>query len=363
MTKMPVTVLVTSAGGAFTYDYVRGLRSAEDLDVRVVGTDLQAEIPSAVLMDGCYQVPSAELRPADFGDRLLAICRRESVRIVIPGSDAEALAIATMADALREAGVLASISDPTPVRVCNDKRLLYGQLQAAGIDLAEFVLVDSVEDFEQGLRKLGYPAKRVVLKPSVSSGSRNTFVIDPSCQALEVYDVKRFNGRSDAASLIDGVGRTWFRNSILMEHVDNPFFDVDVLLHDRRVAMVVPRMRHTQQGMATVSIGHELCFRDDVMALARRTAEVVGFEHCGDMDIASRASGGLTVLDVSCRFSGSVNATVDAGFSLPAQLVRSLLGLPLVPNELVDGMRLIPFRHMVAVGPATAGDRIKMPFG
>lgn len=363
MAKTSVTVLVTSAGGAFTFDYVRGLRRDPDLDIRIVGTDLRDDAPAAGILDGFYQVPPSDRSSNDFGDRLLDICRRESVQVVIPGSDGEALAIASIAGALREQGVLTSVTDPVPVLLCNDKRALYTKLRSAGVDMAGFVFVDTADDFEKGLRTLGYPDTRVVLKPSVGAGSRKTFIIDPSCPTLEIHDPQRFYGRSNAESLVEGVDRhSFFRNCILMEYVDNPFFDVDVLLQGDSVAMVVPRMRHRQQGMATVSIGHQLCFRDDVMALARRTAEVVGFAHCGDMDIGSRLAGGLTVLDVSCRFSGSVNATVDAGLSLPLQLVRSLLGLPLTPCSLIEGTRCVPFNHMVAVDPAADGARISLPF-
>lgn len=361
MAKTPVTVLITSAGGAFTYDYVRGLRSGEDLDVRVIGTDIRPDPPAAGLVDAFFQVPPADSLSVDFTERLLDICRQERVGIVIPGSDAEALAVATSADVLNGAGVRTSVRDPMPVQLCNNKRLLYARLLDAGVEMAKFALVDSVEDFENGLRELDYPAERVVLKPSVSSGSRKTFVIDASCPTLEIHDPDRFNGRSNAASFVDGVDRELFRDCILMEYVDNPFFDVDVLLHQEGAAMVVPRMRHVRQGMTTVSIGHQLSFRSDVITLARRTAEVVGFAHCGDMDIATRASGGLSVLDVSCRFSGSVNTTVDAGLSLPLQLVRSLLGLPFTPCELVDGTRCVPFNHMVAVGHPASGTRIRMP--
>lgn len=363
MAKTSVTVLVTSAGGAFTFDYARGLRRDPDLDIRIVGTDLRDDAPAAGILDAFYQVPPADRSSSDFRDRLLDICRREAVQVVIPGSDGEALAIASLAGALREQGVLASVPDPAPVLLCNEKRALYTKLRSAGVDMAGFVFVDSADDFEKGLRTLGYPDVRAVLKPSVGAGSRKTFIIDASCPTLELHDPKRFNGRSNASSLVEGVDRdTFFRNGILMEYVDNPFFDVDVLLEAGRVAIVVPRMRHVNQGMDTVSIGHQLCFRDDVIALARRTAEVVGFAHCGDMDIGSRLAGGLTILDVSCRFSGSVNATVDAGLSLPLQLVRSLLGLPFTPCTLEEGTRCVPFHHMVAVGPATAGARIALPF-
>ncbi len=362
MAKTSVTVLVTSAGGAFTYDYVRGLRSDPDLDIRIVGTDLREDPPAAGIVDAFYRVPPADPVSTEFRDRLLDICRRERVRIVIPGSDGEALAIASIADTLRRNGVATSVTDPAPALLCNDKRALYARLRDGGVDMAGFVFIDTVEDFEEGLRQLRYPEARVVLKPAVGAGSRKTFVIDASCPTLDVQDPQRFYGRSNASSLVDGVDGDFFRHCILMEYVDNPFFDVDVLLQSGRVAIAVPRMRHFQQGMATVSIGHQLCFRDDVITLACRTAEVVGFAHCGDMDIASRLTGGLTILDVSCRFSGSVNATVDAGLSLPLQLVRSLLGLPLTPCELIEGTRCLPFNHMVAIDPVAGGRRITLPF-
>ncbi len=363
MPKMPVTVLLTSAGGAFTYDYVCGLRSDPDLDVRVVGTDLRDDAPAAAILDAFYQVPPTGRSFADFADRLVDICQREAVQVVIPGSDGEALAIASMAGRLQQLGVRTSVTDPAPVNLCNDKRALYQCLRAAGVDMADFVFIDTASNFEEGLRALGYPDKRVVLKPSVGAGSRKTFVIDASCPTLEIHDPVRLYGRANASSLIEGVdAKEFFTNFILMEYVDNPFFDVDVLVHDGSVAIAVPRMRHPRQGMATVSIGHQLCFREDVIALASRTAEVVGFAHCGDMDIASRLTGGLTVLDVSCRFSGSVSATVDAGLSLPLQLVRSLLGLALTPCGLIEGTRCIPFNHMVAVDPVTAGRRVSLPF-
>lgn len=360
---MRVTVLLTSAGGAFIADAVRGLRLDPAMRVRVVGTDARPDPAGAPLLDACYQVPLAAAQEDAFMKRLVEICVAEQVHVIIPGSDSEALALSRAAEQLAGIGVAVPESDPEVARICRDKRRLYAHLRAAGVPLADYVECDGQESFHQGLAKLGYPARKVVLKPRVGAGSRRVFTLDASQGHVEFYDRQRLCGWADAASFAAAPELVpLMREAILMEYLDNPFFDVDVLMREGHVAIVVPRMRDFRTGMGFVSIGHELSFRPDVMELAARTAEAMGFSHIGDMDIGTRSDGTLSVFDVSCRFSGSVNAAVDAGLSFPLQLVRSLLGLPLARVELEEGTRCIPLPRMTAVRPAQPGRRVVMPF-
>ena len=56
------------------------------------------------------------------------------------------------------------------------------------------------------------------------------------------------------------------------------------------------------------------------------------------------------VLDAGCRLSGSVGASLVAGFDIPAQLVRIMMNLPLVKYKNRNGTLLIPIKTYTMKG-------------
>ena len=48
------------------------------------------------------------------------------------------------------------------------------------------------------------------------------------------------------------------------------------------------------------------------------------------------------LLDASCRLSGSVSATINAGMNIPSQLINVINSKKIKKLKIIDGIKMIP---------------------
>ncbi|HXB55266.1 MAG TPA: HAD-IA family hydrolase [Vicinamibacteria bacterium] len=157
------SALVVSGGGFQGLGLIRCLR--ESAAVRVVLADCFEESISRYFADSFHPVP----RIADtqnFLAALLGICEREGVRIVLPSTQHELLALAEGRQPFAARGVFVGVSDPGFLRLAGNKRELYEFLGGAG--LPTLPVVD--------LRREARPFP-LIGRPIAGWGSRGTLVL------------------------------------------------------------------------------------------------------------------------------------------------------------------------------------------
>jgi carbamoylphosphate synthase large subunit len=166
-------VAVTGVGGGVGQAVIRALRLSAG-PIRIIGLDAD---PWAV---GLYQCDAGAVIPpvSDLPAYTAAVARlvgESAVGALIPGTDTELHAVATMRQELAERGCTAIVSSPDFVRVARDKLLTYRTLSAAGIP---FVRTVSASDFLASYRSAAFP---VMIKPKDGSASVGARVLhDPA---------------------------------------------------------------------------------------------------------------------------------------------------------------------------------------
>lgn len=174
-----LNVAVTGVGGGVGQAVIRALRLCAG-PVRIIGLDAD---PWAV---GLYQCDAREVIPAvsdlaAYAPALKRVVGEHKVGVLLPATDTELHAIATMREELAQCGCTAIVSSPDFVRIARDKLLSYRTLAEAGIP---FVRTVSASDFLASYRSASYP---VMVKPKDGSASVGARVLhDPG-------DVERGN--------------------------------------------------------------------------------------------------------------------------------------------------------------------------
>ena len=85
--RVPVTILLTSAGAPGSAALIRALHERTDHDVRVVGVDLRDEAIGRFRCDAFAVVPRSD--DPGYADAVLAIAQREGAAAVIPQASAD----------------------------------------------------------------------------------------------------------------------------------------------------------------------------------------------------------------------------------------------------------------------------------
>lgn len=158
-----LTVAVTGVGGGVGQSVIRALRLSA-VPVRIVGMDAD---PWAV---GLYQCDAREVIPLvgdldAYAAALLQLVRSHQVKVLIPATDTELHAVASLRSELAELGCTAIVSSPDFVHIARDKLLSYQTLAAAGLP---FVRTEAARDFLGSYASASYP---VIVKPKGGSAS------------------------------------------------------------------------------------------------------------------------------------------------------------------------------------------------
>lgn len=351
-------IAVTCIGGRYTYDLCTALRTADDLDAFIVGIDANADAAGRRFVDVFAVLPMAEEDPERYIAALFALHARERLDVILPGSEAECRVLAAHRDALLAAGIIPAVPAHDIVSCLTDKRATLAFLAARGIAVGAFAVVDDWCVAREAAARLGYPDRRVVLKPGRSTGSRGVIILDARVRTFrsllpDLPERACGTGSLDAA-VAQGIALAGY---LAMPYYGGAVYDVDVVARGGIPEQVIPRLR-LYDPLLPVNAGCRVACEPDIMEYVGAIVRAFGIHGACDFDIARDADGAPRLLDASVRMSGAVGAAVVAGANVPAAVVRVLLGYPARPEAVHDGLVMYPVAHFAPVIAASVPARV-----
>ena len=170
----PVAVLVTGVGDTVGQAVIKAAR-ASSIPCRVVGTDRARPCVGLEWVDAGYLLPHCSDGPAYLAE-LVRVCRKEAVRLILPGSEKELELLSRhAAEIASEAGATVAASPPTVLRIALDKLETCRFLERAGLAFPRYAPLAAAEEVERLVTEVGFP---LVAKPVHGTGSRGLHRID-----------------------------------------------------------------------------------------------------------------------------------------------------------------------------------------
>jgi len=123
MALKDIKVIVTAGGCPGASTLIRSLKSIEERKVIVIGTDIDSEAIGKFFADKFYKVPSAS--SPEYIPAIEEICEKEEVDAILPESSTQVEKYAELKSEFERLGVKVVVSDPEPIRLSNDKFLMY----------------------------------------------------------------------------------------------------------------------------------------------------------------------------------------------------------------------------------------------
>lgn len=302
-------VLITGTGGPSGTTIVKDLADGPyeifsgDIDPYAVGLYLVPEPRRMILPRG--EAP-------DFVDRIIEICRRLKIDVLIPTVDTELLPLARRLDELKSIGTETVIASRETLEVCLDKWKLHERCEGS-VRVPATSVVDA--GFDAGSVELP-----VIVKPRTGSGSRG---------------IRLVSGRDEFESLEhDG-------SLLAQELLPGPEFSLDVFA-DRsgEVLAVVPRERlKVDSGIAvTGRTTHD----EALEKFGADVARLIGLNTVANVQAKEAVEGVPALLEVNPRFPGTMPLTIASGIDMPKLAVDEALG-----RDLPDGP--LPFKDVAMV--------------
>ncbi len=337
---MQITVLITSCGGEIIPGIIDCLRSEPDYDFKIIGVDMDNDAVGQRFVDSFYTVPGG--LEDEYITRVLEIVETEDVDVIVPISDQETRSLSKDKDAFHAVGAEVLTPDGEAVEISSDKGSMLEYLDNKGVNVPKYRLPNTFEELDEAVSSLGYPEKKVVMKPRrqraargfwILSDDRNTqdLLMNEKCLQTLPYEALR-------DLLID---KQSLPEVVVMEYLEGPDFNVDCLSIGGEAEYQIP-IRRVKPDAGPVQIG-ETTHDSRVQNMAKEICDTFEFEYNTNVEVAyptdSQKRDPL-VYEINPRVSGPIATHKAAGVNLLLYGILCAIGCDIPENKDFDEIRV-----------------------
>ncbi len=305
---MGVRVLITGAGGPAGIGLLRALDA--DTDHELFAADMSP------LSSGLYLVPHERRTrlpagdDADFVDKLLQICRKWNIEVLIPTVDQELLPCAEARHRFEAAGTRVAVASAQSLKHCIDKFHTMQALQDV-IPLPRFSISGPGGT-------ISLPA---IAKPRTGSGSRGLQMLRSPRDLVDIPDAY-----------------------ILQEYLPGEEFSVDVF-GGTNATVAVPRRRlKVDSGVCVIAESfHDANLQD----MAIRAYQALGLSYVANLQFRRDAEGEPRLIEINARVPGTLMLTIGSGVPMHVAIIDRAMGRAVhLPADFEDQVMVRHFEEM-----------------
>lgn len=322
---MKFTVLVTGGGAPGIAGTIYSLKNNQDnAIVRIICTDIKENVVGKYLSDAFYCIPDPE--NDDYIDALKGIITKEKVDVIIPQTTREIAVLSLKQSKFKNVPII--VSSSISIERSNDKYKILKTAEEIGVPYPDYVLTRSEQSLKRAVEKLGYPEKKVVIKPRVSNGMRGVRVLTD-----KGWDVDRFlNNKPDGLEinleqLIAILRRGSWPELLVTEYLPGDEYTVDIY-NQGKDYIVIPRLRKTIRSGITFDAYVDL--RKDLIDSSILLAQKLDLKYCFGFQFKLDFNGVPKLLECNPRVQGTMVMSSFAGFNMIFNSIKQAKG------ELVD---------------------------
>ncbi len=321
-----MNILLTSVGRRV--ELLKAFRESmyrSNISGKIITTDLKGNAPASFLADTAELVP--RINDPDYIDRLLDICDRHQIDLLIPLIDTELHLLSLHEQRFRDLGVTVLISSAAVNDICYSKKKTGLFFETIGVKTPKIYQLDQVEDRD-------FP---VIIKPNQGSSS------------VGVYQVKNRTELNFFANYVE--------DSIIQELISGQEYTIDVLVNFQGKAIsIVPRSRlETRAGETSKGTTVK---NPALIAAAKYVVESLpGAIGCITVQCFLQSDGEIVLIEINPRFGGGYPLAYRAGADFPLWLLQLLAGKqPQVEiDEWEDGLSMLRYDDAIFVKAEATG--------
>lgn len=321
-------VLITGAGAPGAAGIIKCLSKSKQLDIWCC--DANEDASGKHLLKNFFKIPAASDK--NFVSEVLKKAKQHKIEVILPLVTRELLLFARNKKKFEHAGVRVICSDEKALEIANNKALLYQFLESKKIVVPDFVVVNSVAEFQRAAKKLGYPAKKITFKPAVSNGSRGFRVIyDKADKAHLLWNEKPNNTYISYQEICNILRIQMPVDLLVSEYLPGEEYSVDCLANRGKCLLAIPRLR--SKILNGISVGGEFVNNKEIVAYSQQIIEALGLHGNIGIQVKRAADGRFKILEINPRVQGTIVTNLAAGANLPLMAVQQELGKKIFPEK------------------------------
>jgi carbamoyl-phosphate synthase large subunit len=334
--------MLTCTGGLISPSHIQSLRNnPENRKIKIVGTDSTKPCIGQSLADKFYTVPFGT--QPDYVERILEICKKESVDVIFPASHEEGLALTRNEHLFKKNGVTLAISKAEVLEKTFNKKSAYQALKSNGLPYSDFRVVNNLGEFESAAKELGIDQKPVVMKPTLSRGGRGTRVLTKENTVKRLlFDKPGYLETSydQTVRALSDLGEG-FPELLLMEYLPGKIYSVDFLAKNGEALIIVPKIRLI--GNASQTLVGEVEKNEYVNQMIMKISQLFGFDYLVNIELGCNAAGVPLPFDFNPRIAASTAFCSAAGANLIYYALKMALGEQVPKVEVKDKVVMIRY--------------------
>ncbi len=336
MTACAMNVLVTNAASPTFMVTYHSLRMA--FGCRIVGLS-KCESYATHLLDRQYLQKGSLLEDA------AEVCRAEKIDLIIPHKIEHRLLFLENRGLFGPAKILSAPSDA--ITAAEDKLGFLSLCAKNNVPVPTHHVASSIRELRESVALLGYPWKKVVVKPVRGSGSRGLRILNRNVNFRRLFTKKRPDYPEITLSNLHRIIGDRFEKLLVMEYLPGKEYSVDCLRQDGTELCLARQRLQTMNGLTTVGVVErhaEIEQHSKSLSLALGLETVFGFQFRED------EGGRMKVLECNPRIQGTMIMSALAGANIIAASAAMLLGRKPPEFDVDYGMKFYRIYSGIAVG-------------
>ena len=315
---MSLNILLTCVGGGLSPQLIRSLKSSKLYkNIKVFGVDMNPDAVGKDFADYFQTVSNGMSK--NFINQIKKISRKYNINIIIPGSDEDALNLSKNRSRIETKKTKISCVSFQTLKILSNKLKTYNYLKKYNIPLPIWYEAKNNKELFIYIKKINQINKDVVLKPSISRGGRDVYIISKK-NKFEKFR----NGGREVELNIKTFKKKYLKKIkknfplVVMEKLYSPCFDFDMLCQNGKLIKGVTRRRVNP---TVPNDGHYVESRRDILNIGKKIAKCFNLTWLYDCDFMLDSQNKPKIIEINPRMSGSAVVSVAAGIPLFDDLI------------------------------------------
>lgn len=333
-----LTVLVTACGAQFMPGLADCLKQNGEREIRLIGVDMSGDPTISQIVDVFYQV--TEKVGSEYVDKLIDICKKEKVDVLMPFMSAELLPLIDRIADFEAIGTKVSVSDRKSVELTNNKLKFYEFLKEQGLPVPRFQAVKTANDLKSACEAVGYPEKAVCVKATELSGSRGIRIIDATKSR---YDILFGQKPNSFYTTFDELKATLQEQPTMpemmaMECLPGEEGSVDLIADNGKILYMA--YRESNVNLASIPQEATLAYNEEAYQIAKNVIAALGLSGNADLDFKYDEDGHPVLMEINPRIAATMKIFKEGGLNLPYLRIKQLLGEALPEVDVKYGVKM-----------------------
>ena len=277
---------------------------------------------------------------------MLDKCKELSIDVLFPLVTRELFLFAEHKSSFEKINTRVIVSDFEALNIANDKSALHKHIAAHNILTPDFRVVQTFDQLEKAFTDLGYPDKKICIKPSISNGSRGVRIVDPKADGYDLLFNHKPNslyiGKEDLFKILE---KRAFPELLVAEVLPGEEFTIDTLVDHGKTLLIAPRIRTKMSG--GISVAGEFVENKEIIDYVSQIAATLPLHGPIGYQVKRAEDGRFKILEINPRIQGTSVALTGAGVNLPLLAVLQEAGREISIPPVKWGTKFVRFYEEV----------------